>query len=139
MAFVYERVPDEGKEYLKKFNLIDLSQDIPLDPLYWTVDKENNYILVGLLASTSYDRPWKFAFIYEEKHIGITAHKQSESGFVTWRIDGISIPANLKVKEKEILRLIPLALMERTSGPYNTYKSKVTISYNCTPYYYEEK
>ena len=95
----------------------------PIDPSFWTVDRERNVILIWTLGGSEEDpKEQHFALWWNGNVIYATLHehavgKFSEHVTTTWRWDKITMPEHLERRRTQILDLLTEALSAYQVGP----------------------
>ncbi len=116
MGFVFERIDEEGKKYLKKF--VSTSQ-----VYYWAIDREREIILLAWGGGgINIEHPEKFVFFYKETIGKIYAYRKdtwkahAEIDTTTWYLYEIRFPTVLEPKKEELILLVKEAFLAFGAG-----------------------
>ena len=88
-----------------------------LDPLYWTINEEENKLLIYAQQNREFPKIHLFAFFWDanlidrENMIGVETKYSYEYPCVIYTLKNIKIPNYLKDKEQEILKSLEEAIV----------------------------
>ncbi len=138
MGFVFEKINEEGKKYLKNF-----VSDSPV--YYWAIDREREIILLSL-GGWGFDKeqPEFFVFLYK-KNIGkILAYRKKEwktrtEVNVTWYLYEIRFTIALQGKEEELIELVKEAFFTFGSGTQKIKANSTTLAEVANPIFVNDR
>lgn len=105
MRFINERVPKEQK---KEFAIPNYRT---ITPLFWTIDKESNIILLDYWTNIDNSNEKYFALVIDEDIIKVTLWREIEHpNIVRWSLVSINIPSECEHDKNMILEILREAI-----------------------------
>ncbi|PYG85609.1 hypothetical protein LY28_03297 [Ruminiclostridium sufflavum DSM 19573] len=112
MAFVTERMTKEEKDNFAARAIPNPGNKFfILKPSKWTIDRENNVILVWALEEREEPHDNHFLLCWKDTPITVKLGEcWTEGSPRTWELRHIKIPENLKAQQDEIIQILKDAL-----------------------------
>ena len=141
MGFVYERVPEEDREFFKSMGLKDCwgrEGKCLTKRTKWCADREKNAYLVGIGGGYNGEMPYFYDLWWNSQIIRMEIERGSkgnvETGIeVIWFINRISVPCDIWEYKDKIVEIIEEAFSINRGWCEETELKYITVKINCTP------